>query len=49
MKLYMNKKLFKIYLNETLYEYQSTLDDVQSTRTIMLAFFLLKLFPMESH
>ena len=32
-----------------LYEYQSTFDDVQSARTITLAFILFELFLLESH
>ena len=34
------------YLHETSYKYQSTLTDVQSARTITLAFILLRYFPL---
>ena len=36
--------LFRV---STSYKYQSTLDDVQSARTITLAFILYELFPLE--
>ena len=35
------------YLHETSYKYQSTLDDVQSARTVTLAFIFFELFPFE--
>ena len=36
------------YLHETSYKYQSTLDDMQSARTITLAFILFELFALGS-
>ena len=35
------------YFHETSYKYQSTLDDVQSARTVTLAFIFFELFPFE--
>ena len=46
--LFNLKPVQAIFL-EILYEYQSTLDDVQSARTITLAFILFELFFLESH
>ena len=37
------------YPHETSYKYQSTLDDMQSARTITLAFILFELFPLDCH
>ena len=37
-----------MYLHKTSYKYQSTLDDMQSTRTITLSVTLLELFPFDS-
>ena len=37
------------YLHETSYKYQSTLDNVQSARTITLVFILFELFPLDCH